>query len=100
MQISYERSGGFAGIRFHTVINTSELLPEEANTLLELLDEMDFFELPECIENDAMPDHFNYKFTVDDGQRIHTVEVSASAMSEEMQRFVGELQQIARNARE
>lgn len=96
MQISYERTGGFAGIRFHANINTEELPFSEAETLLELMDEINFFELPErMVENDT-PDSFCYFLTVDDGERRHTVEVSAAAMSDQMYRLVNQLQQIAR----
>ncbi len=96
MQISYERTGGFAGIRFHAIINTENLPFSEAETLLELIDKIDFFDLPEKMVTNDAPDSFCYFLSADDGQRTHSVEISSAAMTDEMYRLVNQLQRLAR----
>ncbi len=100
MQIYFERSGGFAGIRFHTTVNTDELPPQEAAPIEELVREVRFFELPERIqESEGHRDVFYYRLTVTDGGHSHTVEMSSSNIPDDLQPLVQELMQIARTRR-
>ena len=46
-RIKFERTGGFAGIRLAADIELDELPEDQVHQLLELLDEVDFDELPE-----------------------------------------------------
>ena len=45
-RIKFERTGGFAGIRIATDLKLDDLPDEQAHTISELLDDLDFRELP------------------------------------------------------
>ena len=49
MRISFERTGGFAGIIKKTTVDTDTLPPNEASTLARLVEVADLFRLPEHI---------------------------------------------------
>lgn len=81
MQITFERMGGFAGIKIPTVIDTSNLPTPEVNKLNLLLDAADFFRLPRNIASPTRPaDSFQYRITVENGNKQHSVLVSEEAV--------------------
>ena len=47
MKIHFERSGGFLGRELSTSVDTNDLPPEKALRLLEVLEDADFFTLPD-----------------------------------------------------
>ena len=96
-RIKYERTGGFAGIRIATDFKLEELPKEQARQLLELLDEVDFNELPErLMDEEGMADGFTYSITVESKVRKHTVVTSNASTPEKMEELVELLYQIAR----
>ncbi len=65
MKIHFERTGGFMGLRMVAAIDTDDLPEEEAATLHELLDKVDFFELPARLDSpDPAMDQFHYVLSV------------------------------------
>ena len=61
-RIKFERTGGFAGMRIARDLTLDDLSEEQAHTLLELLDDLDFEELPEQMTGEeSMPDQFTGK---------------------------------------
>ena len=96
MRISFERTGGFAGITKNTTVDTDTLLPNEANTLPRLVEAADLFRLPEQITSpNPQSDRFQYKLTVEDNGKQHTVTVSESALPETLRPLIEWLQNIA-----
>jgi hypothetical protein len=96
-RIKYERTGGFAGMRFAADFQPDELPDEQARPLLELLDDIDFDELPEHFAGDSSKsDQFTYKITVQTKKREHTVITSDESAPEKMQELIKLLDQIAR----
>lgn len=96
-RIKYERTGGFAGMRFAADFQPSELPDEQARPLLELIDDMDFDELPEHFASDSLKsDQFTYKITVQTKKREHTVITGDVSAPEKMQELIKLLDQIAR----
>jgi hypothetical protein len=82
MRILFERTGGFAGIsRVKTVDTEENISTEEAKQLPQLVEAANFFNLP---TNIAAPtnvrDRFQYKLTVEDKGRKHSVTVSEAAL--------------------
>jgi hypothetical protein len=103
MKIYFERSGGFMGRTVSTVVDTNELPPEEALKLLEILDDTDFFALPE--EPGGGPesapgaaDQLCYKVTVEVAGVQHTVETSDIEAPPQLQPLFQELTQLARQS--
>ena len=96
-RIKYERTGGFTGIRFSADFQPDDLPDEQARTLLDLLDEMDFNELPEDLTgHSSHPDQFMYTITVETVQGEHTIVVGDVSAPEEMQQLLRLLDRIAR----
>lgn len=81
MRMTFERTGGFAGITMTKVFDTSTLPDGEANQLRQLVDAADFFHLPATITSATpAPDRFQYQLTVEENGKQHTVEVSEQAV--------------------
>lgn len=95
-KIKYERTGGFAGMRIAADIEPDELPEEQARTLLDLLDDMDFGELPEQLTNAAAADQFTYTVTVETKKWEHTVITGDSSAPEKMQELLELLNRLAR----
>jgi len=84
-KIHFERTGGFAGIRLAAEIEVNELPEEQKREILELLDEMDFDELPEkLIKKMPIPDEFVYSITVEADDGKYNVTGGESSMPQEM----------------
>jgi hypothetical protein len=81
MRMTFERTGGFAGITMTKVFDTADLPENEANQLCQLIDAADFFRLPKTIASTSkQPDRFQYQLKVEDNGKQHTVEVSEQAV--------------------
>ncbi len=79
MRISFERSGGFAGLMMTSTADTTELSDAEAQQLQQLVTQADFFNLPpKLLSNSPQPDRFQYQITVRSDGKTHTVQVSES----------------------
>jgi hypothetical protein len=97
MRISFERTGGFAGMHISHVVDTSTLPDEEANQLRRLVDVADFFHLPATIKSKSrQPDRFEYSITVEDDSVHHTVVVSEQAVPSTLQPAIDWLMAAAR----
>jgi hypothetical protein len=95
--IKFERTGGFAGMRIARDLKLDELPEEQANSIVELLDDMDFAELPQQMVNDSgMPDQFTYTITVETTKWEHTVVTGDASSSEKMQELLQILNRLAR----
>jgi len=95
MKIEYERTGGFAGMRFATQVDTASLPRTDSDALRKLITESKFFDLPSAIPS-AGADGFMYKLTVEEKRRRHTIEVGDSAIPESLRPLVERLHQFAR----
>ena len=95
-RIKFERTGGFAGMRIATDLKLEDLPDEQANTIVELLDDMDFNELPEHMLDKSGPDQFTYKITVETKKGEHTVVTGDSSAPEKMQELLHLLNRLAR----
>ncbi|MEA5507811.1 protealysin inhibitor emfourin [Halotia wernerae UHCC 0503] len=81
MRISFERTGGFAGISKRTTLDTATLPPKEANELPRLVEAANLFNLPvQITSSHPQSDRFQYKLTVEDNGKQHTVTVSETAL--------------------
>ena len=96
-RVKFERTGGFAGIRLAADIELDEMPEDQAHEIRELLDDMDFDELPEKILGDhQVADGFTYSITVESEKRGHTVMTDDTSAPEKMERLFEILTQIAR----
>lgn len=96
-RIRFERTGGFAGMTIARDLTLDDLSDEQAQTLLELLDDLDFEELPEQMTGaEPMPDQFTYTITVETGRGEHTVVTGDASAPEKMQELLQLLNRLAR----
>jgi hypothetical protein len=99
MRITFERSGGFAGMLFRTSIDTVSLSKEEADKLQKMVAEAGFFDLPgELSSPSPGADQFQYKVSIEEGDRRHTVETSDQAAPDSLRPLLRELTIRARSA--
>ena len=96
-RIQFERTGGFAGIRFAADFKPEDLPEEQSKQLLNLLDDLDFDELPEQLLDENVPDGFTYSITVETKRKTHTVITGDASAPEKMQELLQLLNRIARN---
>src|SRR5688572_2005307 len=96
-RIKFERTGGFAGLRIAADIELEDLPKEQAARLCELMDDVDFDELPEhLMKGNPVPDGFTYSITVESEEGQHTVTTSDTSAPTKMQPLLELLYQIAR----
>jgi hypothetical protein len=98
-RIKFERTGGFAGMRMATDVKLEDLPEEQAETIMELLDDLDFNELPEQMLDESGPDQFTYKITIETEKGEHTVMTGDSSAPEKMQELLQLLNRLARTRR-
>jgi hypothetical protein len=96
-RITFERTGGFAGMHNVVNINPHDLPEEQAEALREMLDELDFDKLPEqAMNNPSLPDQFTYRITVETKDGEHSVVTGDTSAPEKMQELIQMLNRIAR----
>ena len=100
MRISFERSGGFAGITMKRAVDEKDLAPDEVQKLHQLVEEADFFNLPGKITSRSPePDRFQYELSLEKSGRQYTVRVSEEAMPEKLKPLVKWLIEMVRHAK-
>lgn len=96
-RIKFERTGGFAGMTIARDLKINDLSEDQAERLQELLDDMDFSELPERNpETRPMPDQFTYVITVETKDGEHTVVTGDASADEKMQELLKMLDRLVR----
>ena len=97
MKVEFARTGGVAGIRLTATLDTEMLPPEEADHLRHLIAAASFFDQPSSRRSPTQgPDRFQYRVTIEDGDRIKTVEVDESSVSGPLQPLLDYLVDSAR----
>ena len=99
-RIKFERTGGFAGMRIARDLKLEDLPEEQANTITELLDDMDFGKLPEQMLDESGPDQFTYTITVETKKWEHTVVTGDASAPEKMQELLQLLNRLARTRKQ
>jgi len=96
-RIKFERTGGFAGLRIHADFELGDLSEEQLQQVTDLLNELDFAELPEQLStNSVTSDEFTYTITVESEKWSHTVVTGDSSADEKMQELLEILNRLAR----
>ncbi len=85
MKISFVRTGGIAGLRLATAVDSATLSSEEAAQLQKLIVDAQFFTLPARIKTKSPgADRFQYTVTVETPDQQHTVTVDEGAAPQEL----------------
>lgn len=102
MRIEFRQSGGFVGGSWRAVIDIAELPLAEAQTLMRLVEDADFFTLPSGLwrfPRMSTVDHFSYTITITDGKRKRWVRRDDLDMSATLWPLVEYLSQRAQSDR-
>ena len=92
MKIHLVRTGGFGGMRREVRIETRSLPGEEAGPLERLVHDSGFFALPGRFPKPGKgADYFTYSITVEDSERVHTVQVAEPVLPDSLRPLVREV---------
>ena len=83
-------------MRIATDLKLNDLSDEHASRISELLDDLDFGELPEQMMDKSGPDQFTYVITVETQKWEHTVVTGDASAPEKMQELLQLLNRLAR----
>ena len=89
--IHFERTGGLLGEAIKLDLDLNKMPDDESQVLQRMIQNADFFKIPENLEGRPTMDGFRYRITVRAGQSAHTVRTSDGTMPGGLQPLVGEL---------
>jgi len=78
-------------------LDLDELPARQSRTLQRLLDEADFFNLPENLISKSLPDGFRYTITVEEETVIRTVQLSDTTAPEALRPLLEDLSRRVRS---
>jgi hypothetical protein len=89
--ITFKRCGGFVGTGMRLQLSLDQLPAGDANALVRLIEQAEFFHIPENLIVKFNPDEFQYTITVDAGIICHTVRTNDTTMPASLRPLVEEL---------
>jgi hypothetical protein len=95
MHISFQRTGGFGGIRVACEIDTEDLPSEAASQLSTWVDTASFFDMPEMVHSGG-GDQFQYKISIEKDGSKRTLETDERAVPASLSPLVKWLMAAAR----
>ena len=95
-KINFKRTGSVLGREIDVDIDLNELPDGEAQKLMQLIAETNFFKIPQNLIAHATPDEYEYTVTVEAGNTHHTIQTSDSNAPESLRPLLDELVQLAR----
>lgn len=90
-KITFKRSGGFIGRGLRFELNLNNLPISAVRNITRLVEEAQFFDLPEDMVRNFQPDEYQYTITVDAGITNHTVHTNDSTMPSSLKPLIREL---------
>jgi hypothetical protein len=83
-----------------TAVDEKDLVLDEAQKLRQLVEEVDFFNLPgKVISRSPQPDRFQYELRLEEKGRQHTVTMGEKAMPAKLKPLVNWLMEKSRQTR-
>lgn len=89
--IAFKRSGGFIGRGMRLQVDLDQLPINDARALVKLIEQAEFFNLPENLIIKFNPDEYQYTITIDLGVTSHTVRTNDTTMPASLRPLVDEL---------
>jgi hypothetical protein len=89
--IVFKRCGGFVGTGMRFQLSLDQLPATDANSLLRLIEQAEFFNIPENLIVKFNPEEYQYTITVDAGIISHTVRTNDTTMPASLRPLVDEL---------
>lgn len=94
-KITFKRSGGFIGNGMKFELNLNDMPISAVRTITRLVEEAQFFDLPENLIKTFKPDEYQYTITVDAGITNHTVRTNDSTMPSSLRPLIRELSMMS-----
>lgn len=94
-RINFKRSGGITGREVETDIDLNMLPEAESQELTQLLTDTNFFNIPQNLISQAIPDEYEYTITVEAGNTQHTVHTSDATAPESLRPLLERLSALA-----
>lgn len=95
-KINFKRSGGILGQEMESNIDLNELPDAEAQELMQLITDTNFFKIPQNLINHATPDEYEYTVTVEAGNTNHTIHASDASAPESLRPLLEKLAKLAK----
>ncbi|RPJ29501.1 MAG: hypothetical protein EHM33_00600 [Chloroflexi bacterium] len=92
--IAFKRSGGFVGQGMRFQLDLNQLPARDARYIVHLIEQAEFFSLPENMIIKFNPDEYQYTITVDVGIISHTVRTNDTTMPASLRPLVDELSSL------
>jgi len=89
--IHFERTGGLLGEAIKLDLDMNKMPDDESQVLQRMIQNADFFKIPENLEGRPTMDGFQYRITVRAGQSVHTVRTSDGTIPGALQPLISEL---------
>jgi len=89
--VTFERSGGIVGNEVYLDLDLESLSRDTAQRLQKLIAKADFFNIPANLGMSSTPDEFQYRVTVDDGDKYHSVRTTDTTMPKSLLPLIREL---------
>jgi hypothetical protein len=104
MRIRFEETGGmafFPGLNQAVMLDSDQMVEEEAGRLRQLVDAAHFFSLPARIGSSqpGAADHKQYTLTIEEGEKSHTVKLIDPVTDADMSALLNFIRTQARAAR-
>jgi hypothetical protein len=100
-RITFERSGGFAGITVAADVDTAELPEEEAAEFRSILSGLDLSELPRPpAGRGGQPDRFQYDIRIEQGDRVYLLSYAENELPPQLKPLVHRLTKRANPSRD
>ena len=92
--ISFKRSGGFIGQGMRLQLDLSRLPSNDARAITRLIEQAEFFNIPENLIVKFNPEEYQYTITGDMGVFSHTVRTNDTTMPASLRPLVDELSSL------
>lgn len=99
MKISFERTGGFAGMSVAITVEVDSLPEPDAAALRKLVKDADFFNLVETRPGRAISDGFQYTITVEGDDQQRSLQVTDTSVPDKLRPLLDYLSLRARSQR-
>jgi hypothetical protein len=99
MHVTIQRTGGFAGIPSTKSIHAASLSAPEIDHLERMIKSARFFELPALIPSKPQPDRFEYRITVEQDGKKHSVTAAEPVLPAELKPLVDWMMGLERPAK-
>ncbi len=97
--MKFVRSGGFAGLSSTVELDSDTLSADDQKTLLELIENVEFFDGDFDSASDSIRDGFSYEITIEKGSKKRTINITDGGISKDLRPLVDHLVGLTRRSR-